>query len=68
MSFSIALLLDEGCLPRFLNFTISLGCYKNIFPPSKVHANLSLKICGCVVFVHIPSQLGSKLDFRAYGL
>lgn len=48
-----------------LKYSTPLECFKIFFAFSQVHLDLSLKVFGSTVFVHIPSHSWSKLDPRA---
>ena len=50
---------------RILKYKTPLECFKQIFPQSRIHSELPLKVFGCTAYVHIPSKFRSKLDPRA---
>lgn len=50
---------------RVLQFVTPLEYFKKTFPDCRINSDLPLKIFGCTVFVHIPSQVRSTLDPRA---
>ena len=50
---------------KVLKYKTPLECLKDFFPETRLHSDLPIKVFGCTVYVHIPSQFRSKLDPRA---
>ena len=49
---------------RVLNFSTPLAVFKNYYPESHMHTDLSLKVFGCTAFIHIRHNSQLKLDPR----
>ena len=50
---------------RVLKFNTPLNCLKQLYPDNRLIPSLPLRVFGCTVFVHIPTQFRSKLDAKA---
>ena len=50
---------------KVLKYKTPLDCLKEFFPVTRLFSDLPVKVFGCIVYVHGPSQFRSKLDPRA---
>lgn len=50
---------------KVLKYKTPLDCLKEFFPTTRLFSDLPVKVFGCTVYVHVPSQFRSKLDPRA---
>ena len=50
---------------RVLKYSMPLKYFKSFFPLSRIYSDLSLKVFGCIAFVHVPNNNQSKLYRRA---
>ena len=42
---------------RVLNYMTPVNCLRKFFPETRMVSDLPLKVFGCTVFIHIPSNL-----------